>query len=109
LVTLAEFAKTGNGWDRFPMPKGFTKEYLERLEEISFRNMVGFFREELNGISKGEIAKKVLTKGDRRCLRKLGILRLRGTGHGRILEVSLRAKILMGINETNYSSKDEDR
>ncbi len=76
------------------MPKGFTKEYLERLEEISFRNMVGFFREELNRISKGEIAKKVLTKGDRRCLRKLGVLRLRGTGHGRILEVSLRAKKL---------------
>jgi len=71
--------------------------------------MVGFFREELNGISKGEIAKKVLTKGDRRCLRRLGVLRLRCTGHGRILEVSHRAKTLMGINRTNYSSKDEDR
>jgi hypothetical protein len=80
LVTLAEYAKTGNGWNRFPMPKGFTKEELERLEEISFRNMVGFFREELNRISKGELAKKVLTKGDRRCLRRLGVLRLRGTG-----------------------------
>ena len=44
-------------------PKGFTKEELERLEEISFKNMVGFFREELNRISKGEMAKKVLTKG----------------------------------------------
>jgi len=30
-------------------------------------------------------------------------------GHGWILEVSHRAKILMGINRTNYSSKDEDR
>jgi hypothetical protein len=89
-------------------PKGFTKEELERLEEISFKNMVGFFREELNGISKGEIAKKILTKGDRRCLRKLGVLRLRGTGYGRILEVSLRAKkVLMEINRTNYSSKDK--
>ena len=99
LVTLAEFAKTGNGWNRFPMPKGkyepkgFTKEELERLEEISFRNMVGFFREELNRILKGAMAKKVLTKGDRRCLRRLGVLRLRGTGYGeQILEVSLRAK-----------------
>jgi hypothetical protein len=60
------------------MPKGFTKEELERLEEISFRNMVGFFREELNRSSKGELAKKVLTKGDRRCLRRLGVLRLKG-------------------------------
>jgi hypothetical protein len=55
------------------------------------------------------MARKVLTKGDRRCLRRLGVLRLRGTGYGgRILEVSLRAKkILMGINRTNYSSMDK--
>jgi len=59
-------------------PKGFTVEELERLEEISFRNMIGFFREELNRISRGELANKVLTKGDRRCLRRLGVLRLRG-------------------------------
>ena len=73
-------------------PKGFTKEELERLEEISFKNTVGFFHEESNRTSKSEKAKKILTKEDRRCLRKLGVLRLRGTVMGGYLRSLLELK-----------------
>jgi hypothetical protein len=57
------------------MPKGFTLEELKSLEEITFRNMVVFYQDELNRLSKGELGKEVLTKGDRRCLRRHSILR----------------------------------
>ena len=82
-------------------PKGFTKEELERLEEISFKNMVVFYHDELNRLSNGELGTEVLTKGDRRCLRRLSILRLKGTGStGRRLEITPKAQeLLKDINE----------
>lgn len=82
-------------------PKGFTQEELESLEEITFKNMVVFYHDELNRLSKGELGKEVLTKGDRRCLRRLSILRLKGTGStGRRLEITPKAQdLLKEINE----------
>jgi hypothetical protein len=49
-------------------PKGFTPEELESLEEITFKNMVMFYHDELNRVLNGELGTKVLTKGDRRRL-----------------------------------------
>ena len=79
------------------MPKDFTTEELERLEEITFKNMVAFYHDELNRLLNGELGTKVLTKGDRRCLRRHSILRLKGTGStGRRLEITPKAHELLG-------------
>ena len=82
-------------------PKGFTQEELDRLEEITFKNMVMFYHDELNRLAQGELLKEVLTKGDRRCLRRHSILRLKGTGStGRRLEITPKAQeLLKEINE----------
>jgi hypothetical protein len=77
-------------------PKGFTPEELESLEEITFKNMVAFYHEELNRLAQGELGTEVLTKGDRRCLRRHSILRLKGTGStGRRLEITPKAQELL--------------
>ncbi len=82
------------------MPKGFTTEEIERLEEVTFKNMVAFYHDELNRLLNGELGTEVLTKGDRRCLRRLSILRLKGTGDtGRRLEITPKAQEL--LNEIN--------
>jgi hypothetical protein len=81
-------------------PKGFTPEELESLEEITFKNMVMFYHDELNRVLNGELGTKVLTKGDKRCLRRHSILRLKGTGStGRRLEITPKAQEL--LNEIN--------
>jgi len=74
----------------------YTFRELDTFERITFKNMIGFYREELVCLLRGEIATRVLTKGDRRVLRRLGILKLRPTGNtGRLLEVSQRAKEIL--------------
>ncbi|UCH02582.1 MAG: hypothetical protein JSV20_01995 [Candidatus Bathyarchaeota archaeon] len=81
-------------------PKGFTTKELESLEEITFKNMVAFYQDELNRLLNGELGTKVLTKGDRRCLRRHCILCLKGTGStGRRLEITPKAQEL--LNEIN--------
>jgi len=82
-------------------PKGFTSEELKSLEEITFKNMVAFYHDELNRLLNGELGTAVLTKGDRRCLRRHSILRLKGTGStGRRLEITPKAQeLLKEINE----------
>lgn len=77
----------GKGWSRDVMPKGyydpkgFTEQDLEHYKEITFRNMVQFYKDELVQLVKGEHAKHILTKGDRRVLRRLGIVKLKGGGY----------------------------
>jgi hypothetical protein len=82
-------------------PKGFTSDELERLEDITFKNLVMFSHEELNRLAQGELGKVVLTKGDRRCLRRLSIVRLKGTGStGRRLDITPKAQeLLKEMNE----------
>jgi hypothetical protein len=73
-----------------------TPQELDTFKRITFTNMVTFYREELNRILQGEKSTQVLSKGDRRVLRRLGVLKLRPTGHyGRVLEVSPRTKELL--------------
>jgi len=62
-------------------PKGFTKQDLERYKEITFQNMVQFYKDELLQLLNGEHAQHILTKGDRRVLRRLGIVTLQGGGY----------------------------
>jgi hypothetical protein len=58
--------------------------------------MVTFYRNELQRVLDGEKSTQIFSKGDRRVLRRLGILKLRPTGHyGRILEVSSRTKEIL--------------
>jgi hypothetical protein len=74
----------------------YTFHELDAFEKITFKNMVSFYREELVRLLQGEIATLVLSKGDRKVLRRLGILKLSPTGHtGRLLEVSPRAKKIL--------------
>ncbi len=78
------------------MPKGFTSEELESLEEITFKNMVAFYQDELNRLLNGERGMDVLTKGDRRCLRRHSILVVKATGDsGRRLEITPKAQELL--------------
>jgi hypothetical protein len=73
-----------------------TPQDLDAFKRITFKNMVTFYREELYRILQGEKSTQVLSKGDRRVLRRLGVLKLRPTGHyGRVLEVSPRTKELL--------------
>jgi hypothetical protein len=71
----------------------YTFQELNDFEQITFTNMVTFYREELERIANGEMSTVVLSKGDRRVLRRLGVFELHFTGHGgRLLQVSSRAK-----------------
>jgi hypothetical protein len=73
-----------------------TSEELNAFEQITFKNMVTFYREELQRVLNGEKSTQIFSKGDRRVLRRLGVLKLRPTGHyGRVLEVSPRTKKLL--------------
>lgn len=73
-----------------------TAEELNTFEQITFRNMVTFYREELQRVLNGEKSTQIFSKGDRRVLRRLGVLELRPTGHyGRVLEVSSRTKEIL--------------
>jgi hypothetical protein len=74
----------------------YTFQELNNFEEITFKNMVTFYREELERIANGEMSTVVLSKGDRRVLRRLGVLELHFTGHGgRLLQVSPRAQEIL--------------
>ena len=73
-----------------------TVEELDAFEQITFKNMVSFYRDELERVLNGEKSTQIFSKGDRRVLRRLGVLELRPTGHyGRILEVSSRTKEIL--------------
>ena len=73
-----------------------TLQELNAFEQIMFKNMVTFYREELQRVLNGEKSTLIFSKGDRRVLRRLGILELRPTGHhGRVLEVSSRTKEIL--------------
>ena len=74
----------------------YTSKELNNFEQITFKNMVTFYREELERIANGEMSTVVLSKGDRRVLRRLGVLELHFTGHGgRLLQVSPRAREIL--------------
>jgi hypothetical protein len=74
----------------------FSSDELQYFEEASFRNMVTFYREELHQLIQGGMAKSIFTKGDRRVLRRLGILQLKGTGKsGRRLVITSKARNLL--------------
>ncbi len=92
----------GKGWSRDVMPKGyydpkgFTEQDLEHYKEITFRNMVQFYKDELVQLVNGEHAKHILTKGDRRVLRRLGIVKLKGGGYtGRRLTPTTKTEQLL--------------
>lgn len=73
-----------------------TLQELNTFEQITFKNMVTFYRDELQRVLNGEKSTLIFSKGDRRVLRRLGILELRPTGHyGRVLEVSSRTKEIL--------------
>lgn len=79
----------------------YTFQELNDFEQITFKNMVRFYREELERIANGEISTVVLSKGDRRVLRRLGVLELHFTGHGgRLLQVSSCAREILKTWET---------
>jgi hypothetical protein len=74
----------------------YTFQELNDFEQITFKNMVTFYREELERLLSGEASKHVLSKGNRKMLRRLGILVLTPTGDtGRLLEVSPRAQEIL--------------
>jgi hypothetical protein len=74
----------------------YSFQELDNFEEITFTNMVMFYREELERITNGEMSTAALSKGDRRVLRRLGVLELHFTGHsGRLLQVSPRAQEIL--------------
>jgi hypothetical protein len=78
------------------MTMQYTTHDLNTFEKTTFKNMVTFYREELYRVLNGEKSTKIFSKGDRRVLRRLGILELRPTGHfGRVLEVSARTKEIL--------------
>jgi hypothetical protein len=54
-----------------------TSEELNAFEQITFKNMVTFYREELQRVLNGEKTTHIFSKGDRRVLRRLGVLELR--------------------------------
>lgn len=77
----------------------FTQDELRYYEQVSFKNMLNFYREELNQLVQGGEAKKIFTKGDRRVLRRLGILQLKGTGKtGRQLVVTKKARNMLCLS-----------
>lgn len=49
---------------------------LNTFEQITFKNMVTFYREELQHVLTGETSTQTFSKGDRRILRQFGILEL---------------------------------
>ena len=74
----------------------YTFQELNDFEQITFENMVTFYRDELERLLSGEASKQVLSKGNRKMLRRLGILVLKPTGDtGRLLEVSQRAQEIL--------------
>jgi hypothetical protein len=74
----------------------YTFQELNDFEQITFKNMVTFYRDELELLLSGEASKQVLSKGNRKMLRRLGILVLKPTGDtGRLLEVSSRAREIL--------------
>ena len=74
----------------------YTHQDLNHFEQITFKNMVAFYRDELQRIQQGEKSTLVLSKGTRRLLRRLGILELHPTGHyGRQLKVSARTQDIL--------------
>ena len=74
----------------------YTFQELNDFEQITFTNMVTFYRDELERLLSGEASKQVLSKGNRKMLRRLGILVLKPTGdRGRLLEVSPRAREIL--------------
>jgi hypothetical protein len=79
----------------------YSFQELNDFEQITFKNMVTFYREELERIANGEMSTEVLSKGDRRVLRRLGVLELHFTGHnGRLLQVSARTQEILKIMKT---------
>jgi len=74
----------------------YSYQELNDFEQITFKNMVTFYRDEQERIANGEMSTVVLLKGDRRVLRRLGVLELHFTGHGgRLLQVSPRAREIL--------------
>jgi hypothetical protein len=74
----------------------YTFQELNDFEQITFKNMVTFYRDELELLLSGEASKQVLSKGNRKMLRRLGILVLKPTGDtGQLLEVSSRAREIL--------------
>jgi hypothetical protein len=74
----------------------YTFQELNDFEEITFTNMVTFYREELERLLSGEASKQILSKVNRKMLRRLGILILKPTGDtSRLIEVSPRAREIL--------------
>jgi len=63
-----KMAHKENQWRRLKMARGMT------LEEISFINLVNFFKPELKRIMKGENSETVFTKATQKTLCKHGVL-----------------------------------
>ena len=75
----------------------FTPAELQYYEQITFRNMVEFYRTVLSQLVHNTDGKAQLTKGDRRVLRRLGIVHVKGTGQGRRLIVTSKARQMLGF------------
>jgi hypothetical protein len=67
------------------------------FEDESFENMVLHHRRALIRINAGTSSRKVLSKRERECMRKLGILLLTSS-QGRRYVLSLGAKRVLGIS-----------
>jgi len=85
----------GGSSPRFSKPDA--AENRLRFEDENFENMVLLHRRALIRINAGTSSMKVLSKRERECMRKLGILLLTSS-QGRRYVLSLGAKRVLGIS-----------
>jgi len=75
---------------------GYDEEERKLFEELSFRNMVEFYEEELIQIDRGVKARDVLSKSELKKLVKKGILQLfTKNGSGKVAVLTNNSKILL--------------
>jgi len=77
---------------------GYNKEQIRRFDDISFRNMVKFYEDELIQIQRGVTASEVLSRLELKNLAKKGILRvILKNGSGKVAVLSQDSKTLLGM------------
>jgi hypothetical protein len=91
-------------WFTFKLAS-YSFQELNNFKQITFKNLVTFYRDELERLLNGEASKQVLSKGNRKMLRRLGILVLKPTGDtGRLLEVSSSSRDLEDLVRVHVKS-----
>ena len=81
------------------MYAGYSEKERKMFNEISFRNLVEFYKEELVQIDKGVKARDVLSQLELKNLVKKGILKLYyKSGEGKIVLLTEDSEVILGIS-----------